>query len=252
MKETKILMGMPVTVEICDASATQKDIATVFAYFDYVDKTFSTYKPDSEITKINNGLVLPENFSKDMKTVFELSKETKQETDGYFDIVNNQGIYDPSGLVKGWAIFNAAKILKNLGFKHFYVEAGGDIQVEGKNHQNMAWKVGIKNPFNVKEIVKTVYSKNNEGIATSGSYQRGSHIYNPKNRKQELAEIISLTVIGTNIYQADRFATAAFAMGRYGIHFIEKLPGFEAYMIDHKGIATMTSGFKNFTADDNP
>ena len=32
-----------------------------------------------------------------------------------------------------------------------------------------------------------------------------------------------------------------------GIHFIEKLAGFEGYAIDKNGIATMTSNFKNYT-----
>ena len=50
-------------------------------------------------------------------------------------------------------------------------------------------------------------------------------------------------MIGPNIYEADRFATAAFAMGRDGILFIEELQGFEGYMIDRNGMATLTSGF---------
>jgi FAD:protein FMN transferase len=240
-------MGMPVTVEIVDAKATQNVIDKVFNYFTYVDQTFSTFKPASEITKINQGQIQPNDYSADMKTVFALSEKTKQETDGYFDIVNNQGKYDPSGLVKGWAIFNAAEILKSLGFKNFYVEAGGDIQVQGLNKEGKPWKVGIKNPLNIKEIIKVVFLKHNEGIATSGSYERGAHIYNPKNRKDELAQIVSLTVIGPNIYEADRFATAAFAMQQEGIHFIEKLNGFAGYMINQKGIATMTSDFERYT-----
>jgi len=87
----------------------------------------------------------------------------------------------------------------------------------------------------------------NEGIATSGTYIRGAHIYNPLNPQEQLNEIVSLTVIGPNIYEADRFATAAFAMGKNGIVFIEHLPGFEAYVIDVKGIATSTTGFSKYT-----
>ena len=170
---------MPITVEMVDASATQSDITKVFDYFTYVDQTFSTYKTTSEITKINEGLLALENASDDMKEVFLLCDKTKQETSGYFGILNQEGKLDPSGLVKGWAIFNASELLKNSGFKNFYIEAGGDIQVQGHNGEGKPWKVGIKNPFNVKEIIKVVHLKNNEGIATSGSYERGSHIYNP-------------------------------------------------------------------------
>jgi thiamine biosynthesis lipoprotein len=58
---------------------------------------------------------------------------------------------------------------------------------------------------------------------------------------------MSLTVIGPNVCDADRFATGAFAMGEAGIRFIEGLPGFEGYMIDAHGVATYTSGFERFT-----
>ncbi len=54
-------------------------------------------------------------------------------------------------------------------------------------------------------------------------------------------------MIGPNVYEADRFATAAFAMGRTGISFLENMPNFEGYMIDSEGRATMTSGFANYT-----
>ena len=43
-------------------------------------------------------------------------------------------------------------------------------------------------------------------------------------------------------------ATAAYAMGRAGIAFIEGLAGCEGYMIGADGIATMTSGFDRYTA----
>ncbi len=247
MKEARIIMGMPVMVEIKDTSASEKFISRVFDYFHYIDEKFSTYKNTSEIERINSGLLEKKDWSIDMKTIFELSEKTKKDTNGYFDIVNNEGKYDPSGMVKGWAIYNAAELLKNAGFKHFYIEAGGDIQVFGESSKGNGWKVGIRNPFNPKEIIKVVYLKNNEGIATSGTYERGAHIYNPKNRQKEISQIVSLTVIGPNIYEADRFATAAFAMQKEGIHFIENLPGFEAYMVDENKVATMTTNFDKYT-----
>lgn len=238
-------MGMPVTVEIGDDSANQDEINKIFDYFKYVDEKFSTYKDTSEITSINKGLIKKADFSDDMKTVFKLSEETKKQTNGYFDIMTPTGDYDPSGLVKGWAIYNAAEILRKDGFKEFYVDAGGDIEVGGKY-----WKIGIRNPFKQEEIVRVVHLKD-AGIATSGTYIRGDHIYNPKDKKDKITEVASLTVIGPNIYEADRFATAAFAMGKKGIVFIESLEGFEGYLIDKDGIATMTSGFESFTQESN-
>ncbi len=236
------MMGMPITVEVVDPTATAADLDRVFDYFDYVDRKFSTYKSDSEISAINRREITVARSSADMRAVFALAEMTRQETDGYFDI-ERDGRYDPSGLVKGWAIYHAAEILWADGFQNFYVDAGGDIQAAGKNRLGKDWRVGIRSPFNLNEIVK-VLAVTNCGVATSGSYVRGQHIYRPQQPGELETEIVSLTVVGPDIYEADRFATAAFAMGAAGIHFIDGLEGFEGYMINQTGQATLTRGFE--------
>jgi len=244
---------MPITVEVADDTMTAAVIEAAFdSVYDYlttVDETFSTYKDQSEIMRINRGELTLEHASEDMQTIFALAEQTRLETDGYFDIQHN-GMIDPSGIVKGWAIYNAADILHQHGFANYYVDAGGDIQAVGKNPDGEDWRVGIRNPFNLNEIVK-VLAVRDAGIATSGTSIRGQHIYNPLsgaalNGALPSDEIVSLTVIGANVYEADRFATAAFAMGRDGILFIEGLQGFEGYLIDRNGIATLTSGFARY------
>ena len=246
MKETRILMGMPVTIEIADP-AGQAEFDQVYAYFEGVDRQFSTYKADSELSRLNRGEFALAQASAEMQNVFRMAETLRQHTDGYFDIRHN-GATDPSGLVKGWAIFNAAEMLWQQGFKNFYVEAGGDFQVYGRNAQGQEWRMGIRSPFNMHEIVKVI-AASGCGVATSGSYIRGQHIYNPKDA-QPLDEIVSLTVIGPNVFEADCFATAAFAMGREGIGFIASLEGFEGYMIDREGLATSTSGFARYVIHD--
>lgn len=248
-------MGMPITVEIHNPEFTEGNdpVVTasifdkVFAYFMYIDETFSTYKAESEISRINRGLVAEEEYSKDMREVFMLAEQTKKETKGYFDIVRPDGICDPSGIVKGWAIKRAAELIQGEGYENFYIEAGGDIQSHGVNEAGSAWRVGIRNPFNVGEIIK-VLSLSGEGVATSGTYLRGRHIYDPHKKKPVADDIVSLSVVGGDIYEADRYATAAFAMGSGGIQFIEQLPGFEGYVVDAKGIGTVTTGFNRFTS----
>jgi thiamine biosynthesis lipoprotein len=86
------------------------------------------------------------------------------------------------------------------------------------------------------------------GVATSGLYVRGEHIYNPRTGGSVDNTIASLTVVGPDVYEADRFATAAFAMGRDGIGFIERAQGLDGYAIDRSGVATMTSGFSRLVA----
>ncbi len=238
-------MGMPVTVEIIDFGACKNDVDSVFDYFKSIDQKFSTYKKDSEISLINFNKIKSDDFSPEMREIFSVAEETNKLTFGYFDILTPDGIYDPSGIVKGWAIYNAANILKTCGVKNFYIDVGGDIQVFGKNSLGEKWKIGIRNPFNTSEIIK-ILEIEDCGIATSGSYIRGDHIYNPKDKRKIIKDIVSMTVVGSNVYDADRFATSAFAMGLDGISFIERLEGFEGYVVDVNSVATFTSNFEKY------
>jgi len=242
MKRIELIMGMPITVVIAGAEESAAD--SVFDYFRVVDERFSTYKDTSEISAVNAGLA-DEDWSADMREVMRLCAETKYLTHGYFNIERG-GKLDPSGLVKGWAIQNAAQMLLDKGYADFYIDAGGDIQSHGTNEQGKPWRFGIRNPFSRDEIVKTVYVTT-KGVATSGTAIRGQHIYNPLQPQKSIDDIVSLTVIGPNIYQADRYATAAFAMGQRGIQFIDATPGLDGYMIANNGIATMSRGFERYT-----
>lgn len=237
-------MGMPITVEVI-GDVAGKAAEAAFQYFEDVDARFSLYKPQSELSAMNRGELTT--ISAEMQEVLSLAELTRHETMGYFDIRRPDGRVDPSGLVKGWAVRNAARRIEAMGYRNYCVEAGGDLQCRGHNAEGRRWRVGIRNPFVAQEIVK-VLVPGDAGVATSGAYVRGRHIYDPHEGSAASDEIASLTVVGPDIYEADRFATAAFAMGRDGVAFIEATAGLEGYAIDRGGIATMTSGLAGMTA----
>ncbi len=244
MKRTEIIMGMPVTVEITDRFVTDADLEYIFSYFKKIDEQFSPYKETSEVSRLNRKEVNESSCSEEMKEILKLAEKTKQETRGYFDVWNNN-VFNPSGIVKGWAIYEASKILDDKGFKNFYVDAGGDIEVRGKNEDGDLWRIGIRNPFDMHAIIKTL-AVTDCGVATSGTYVRGQHIYDPHEPEKELKDMVSVTVIGPNVLEADRFATAAFAMEEKGIVFISAIPHLAGYSVDSKGTATMTNNFDSF------
>lgn len=244
MRQTRLLMGMPITVEVVGASSSAP-LEAAFSWFAAVDARYSPFRADSELSRFNRCEIAAEKLSAEMRDIFALAEVTKRDTAGYFDIRRPDGVIDPSGLVKGWAIARAAERIGQAGFRDYFVDAGGDVQCAGRNSADQLWRVGIKNPFNENEIVKVV-ALDNSAIATSGNYVRGPHIYNPLAPLDQPDDLVSLTVLAPNIYDADRFATAAFAMGRDGIGFIEKTAGLEGYAINRDGIATLTSGFKAY------
>jgi thiamine biosynthesis lipoprotein len=241
---TRIQMGMPITIEVVGPDVATDDLDDAFAYLHQVEARFSTYLPDSEMTRLNQGLVTYDTASPDMRDMLDRADDTRRETGGHFNAWRD-GRCDLAGVVKGWAIKGVADRLTAHGHRNYLVNAGGDIQTAGGNTDGEAWRIGIRNPADVTKIVKIV-NLSGEGIATSGTYERGDHIYRPMPVASDVDPVVAITIIGPNVYDADRFATAAFAMGAHGLNFVQSLEGFEGYAIHASGIARYTAGFRRY------
>jgi len=249
MERTEVIMGMPITVIIPASQKVEPEpgaFDAVFASFREIDEQFSPYKPESEVSRISRGALSTGDTSPLMREVIRLCDETEALSSGYFTPWF-QGKFDPSGLVKGWAIARASKLLDGLGYRHHCVEAGGDIEVRGFNDEGNPWEIGIRNPFDPHTLVKVLHLTD-RGIATSGTYIRGRHIYNPKTGER-IDGVPSLTVVGPNVYEADRLATAAYAMGEGGMGFLASQTGIDAYQIGPDRQALATPGLVRFSGE---
>lgn len=239
-------MGMPVVVAIDDAGATPDDAAAVFTLLRETDARFSTYKEDSEISRINRGEIDSAAASPQMQEVFRACDDMARATDGAFDMHRPDGTLDPSGLVKGWAIARAAVLLRERGLQHFFVDVGGDVAAVGGKTDGSLWRIGIRDPGGPPDAVLAVVAVRTAGVATSGAYVRGAHIYDPREPERSLDELASVTVIGPDVCEADCFATAAFVRGRDAAAFIAARPGLDAYVILPDGTVDMTPGMQQY------
>jgi thiamine biosynthesis lipoprotein len=79
-------------------------------------------------------------------------------------------------------------------------------------------------------------------VATSGTYEKGSHIRDPRTGRPA-TDLVSLTVVGPDNVEADVHATAAFVLGVAGLDLVEAMPGYEAYAIRPDLRTAWTSGF---------
>jgi thiamine biosynthesis lipoprotein len=244
IRHTWLEMGMPVTVIISDPGATRSSVDPVIAFLSDVNATFSPYLNDSEVSRLNTGAIGYDEISDDFAALLAKSGRTRDETNGYFNIEQN-GRLDPSGIVKGWAIGQASDLLRSNGWRSHIVEAGGDIQAIGVRSDGSPWRIGIRDPRDRNVNIK-VLSVSNCGVATSGTSIRGDHIWNPVAGGAPDSSLLSLTVVAPSIFDADRMATAAFAMGRSGIAFIASEPNLEGYAITDDGLATYTPGFSRY------
>ena len=141
------VMGMPIVVDVREEDVDHDMLDKVFARLRFVDATFSTYKPDSEISRLDRGELALEETHPDVGEVLERCERLRVETNGYFDArAASAGSLDPSGLVKGWAVDRAAAILENAGLRNYAINAGGDIRVRGRAVPEPCWRVGIQHP----------------------------------------------------------------------------------------------------------
>ena len=175
-----------------------------------------------------------------MRDVLALCREYERRTNGFFSPWH-RGHLDPSGLVKGWALARAAGILDARGYRDYFVDGAGDVWARGHSAPGVPWRVGIRHPIERDKVVRVVLASE-LAVATSGTYEKGDHIYDPHTGRPATA-LMSMTVVGPSIVDADVFATAAFAMGNQGLAFIEAQPGYEAYAIDRELRGSWTSGF---------
>ncbi|HEY4866813.1 MAG TPA: FAD:protein FMN transferase [Candidatus Dormibacteraeota bacterium] len=240
MRSVREVMGMPITVDVRDKDAGKRVLDEVFADFTLVDQTFSPFIPASETSRIDRGELQPEDASPLMQQVLNLCRLYETATDGYFSAWI-AGRLDPSGLVKGLAIDRASSILDRYGYRHYFVEAAGDIRTRQPVGTGGPWRIGIRHPVERNKVARVILA-NDLAVATSGTYEKGAHVRDPHTGRQ-VSEWLSFTVIGSEILKADVYATAAMAMGKRGVEFIEALPYFEAYAIDPQLRATWTSGF---------
>jgi FAD:protein FMN transferase len=237
-------MGMPITIYLTGGGNRPEAILdSVFQHFKRVDEVYSPFKPNSQISRLNSASVELSAVSSEIKEVLLACETAKQSTNGFFDVWRD-GRLDPSGYVKGWAIDGAAKIIQSQGIHDFFVDAGGDIQAGGRNDNGALWRVGIKHPERPGKFVKVICLQD-QAIATSGTYERGKHIFNP-HTGLSIEDPVSLSVIGKNIIEVDVLATAAFAMGpEAGLKFVADL-GFEGLAITKHGQVLMTDGFERY------
>ena len=202
------VMGMPVLVDVRDGTTGPDTLDRVFAWLRFVDATFSTYRPGSDVCRLDRGELALADAHPLVREVLARCDRLRGETGGYFD-ARAAGRLDPSGLVKGWAVDRAAALLSDAGASRFCVNAGGDVVVRGG-----PWRVGVQHPRQ-RDRVAAVLGLTDAAVATSGAYERGEHIVDPSCGRPPRGTL-AVTVLGRDLATADAYATAAFAMGERG------------------------------------
>ncbi|GAA2475881.1 FAD:protein FMN transferase [Winogradskya humida] len=233
MHHAEHVMGTVVSIDLADdlpEDTLRGLVGDVCAWLHEVDERFSTYREDSEVCRFRRRELTLEECSPDMRLVLDACADLWRSTDGYFDAYA-AGPLDPSGFVKGWSVEVASARLAAAGSTHHCINAGGDIRARGLSSSGKPWRVGIRHPWEADKL-SWVLSLADAAVATSGTYERGDHVFNPRTGKPARG-LRSVTVVGPDLALADAYATTALAMGTPGIEWLAKLipDGYESAVV---------------------
>ncbi len=210
------VMGTAVSVHVRAVEPTRPDVEAavrrVFGHLHRVDEVLSTWRADSDLLRLQHGEV--EDVHAWVADVTELSLEAEERTDGLFRAWRSRGrgrtVFDPTGLVKGWAVAAAAAHLDVVAEVAYSIGAGGDVVVgagPGPSAAAPSWRIGLEDPY-VPGRVADVVTLRRGAVATSGAAARGGHVVDPRTGRA-VTRPGSTTVVGPDLTWADVWATAA-------------------------------------------
>jgi thiamine biosynthesis lipoprotein len=145
------------------------------------------------------------------------------------------------GIAKGYAVDAAARVLRDEGLRAFFVQAGGDLYVQGRKPDGSPFRVGVRDPrgrdqndyFALLEVVDHAFS-------TAGDYERGfikdgkryHHIIDPRTGSPATASR-SVTIWAKDAFTADAIDDAVFILGpEKGLALVESLDDAGAVIVD--------------------
>ena len=233
------IMGMPIGIDVRDPDGLDPEPA--FERLRGIDSTFSTYREDSDISRLDRGELLLADCDPEVDEVLTRCLALERATGGFFS-ARPAGRLDPSGLVKGWAVDRAADVLAAAGARSFCINAGGDVLARGRPAPDRRWRVGIRHPDDLDQLAAVV-AVEDPAVATSGTYERGSRIVDPHTGRPP-AGLRSVTIIASTLALADAYATAAYAMGAAGPDWTATLEDCDALCITDDRRVLTTPGFE--------
>lgn len=235
LRHAEEVMGTVVSFDVRggEPEAVRTALEEAIAGLHRVDEVFSTYREHSQIARLARGEVTLEECDPEVAEVLALGAEAERLSDGWFS-TRYAGRTDPTGIVKGWAVERAARLLAAAGASGVSVNGGGDVQLYGIPGPDRPWRVGVADPLRPGGLAAVVSAAGagELAVATSGTAERGAHIVDPRTGRSAVTDLVAVTVVAPRLTWADCWATAAFAMGsREGLAWLESLPDVEALLI---------------------
>ena len=249
----------------------EKGLQTVTQLLQDLESIWSNQKPDSQISKLNNGTArLTETEQQLLDKVTALSQRTGGAFDprlhgvislwgfqtGNYRVPSSEELaeapktWNLGGALKGYAGQVAVARLQALDVERAILNLGGNVQTYGEKADGTPWSIGIQNPDG-GDPIGTVSVVGTISVVTSGDYQRYfekdgiryHHIIDPATGMPADSGLRSVTILCRDGLTADALSTALFVMGlQKGSEFWRQSDDFEAVFITTEGKVYATEG----------
>lgn len=245
VRRVEHVMGMPVSLAVRGRHAEDgrgRDAwASVVDDLRRADRVFSTYRPDSAISRLGRGEIGLDDCPPEVAEVLDLADRAERASDGAFSVrrtgPDGTPVLDPSGVVKGWAAERAAAALRALDDTDFCLSAGGDVLGRAREQP---WRIGIEDPHDPARVLAVVPIRDG-AVATSGTAHRGAHLVDARTGCPP-AGVASVTVVATTLTWADIDATAAYAHGPEAATWLGHRVGRTGLVVGADGTVTTVGG----------
>jgi FAD:protein FMN transferase len=201
------------------------------------DSTFTTWSTRSPLSLLRQGVLPLGTAPAEIHEVLELCAHVRALSGAWFDPWSMPGGVDPTGLVKGWAVERALGALQVSGIEAASVNAGGDVAVFGLPEAGARWRIGVRHPWRAEALACVLFIE--EAVATSGTYERGAHLWNPW-RGAHPSCAASASVAGPSLAIADALATALAVGGDAMLERVAAIPEYEGYLVRADGSEAWT------------
>ncbi|MDG4823493.1 FAD:protein FMN transferase [Asanoa sp. WMMD1127] len=217
---------------VSPAAMSRRDLAAAIAdavgELRAIDVAYSPIRESSLVARLRRGEVSADAYAP-LADLVARCDAMRAATDGWFDAWSAPGGFDPSALVKGWAMERAAARVRAAGITDYAVASGGDLTVRGNAPHGGPWRVAVHHPYEARR--KPVHLELTAGaIGTSGVTGRRGHVINPHSAAP-VDEVRAATVMGPDLAVADAYATALYAAGEAGMTWFPTPTGYTASLL---------------------
>ena len=159
---------------------------------------------------------------------------------------------DFGGSAKGWAAHQAAQRLSACC--PAMVNAGGDIAISNPGKAPQSWNIDIQDPFSTEAVI-SIIKIDHGGVATSGiDYrkwgsvnQHRNHIIDPRTGLSVQNEVISSTIIASNLMEAEMAAKTTLLLGsQAGMEWLNARPYLAGLMVLDDRSITQTNNIQQY------